>query len=232
MKKHFTVLVLGTILVSNMALAQTGAVPGTPYITTSARVDSLILPDRIHLTIVLSEKDTRGKIAVEELEKRMADRLVALGIDVSRQLAVSDLSSDFKRYFLKQQDVLKAASYSLLLYDAVTTIRVILALEEEGISNVSIEKTGFSREGALRLELKRLAVIKARENAEAMIAPLGRRVGAVFHVSDSPAFNQLAGQVAGLRVRKNSDSKFYNPLDVEFQKILVTEEVSVLFGIE
>lgn len=32
-----------------------------PYVETTSKADTLIIPDRIYLNIVISEKDTRGK---------------------------------------------------------------------------------------------------------------------------------------------------------------------------
>jgi hypothetical protein len=42
-----------------------------PYLETSAKCDTLVTPDRIFLKIIISEKDTKGKISVEELETTM-----------------------------------------------------------------------------------------------------------------------------------------------------------------
>ena len=40
-----------------------------PYIETIGKVDSLVVPDKIYLNIIISEKDTKGKIPVEEQER-------------------------------------------------------------------------------------------------------------------------------------------------------------------
>ncbi|MDR0765546.1 MAG: SIMPL domain-containing protein [Odoribacteraceae bacterium] len=230
MKKHVTLLA-ALALASVGATAQGRAGNEPPCIETRARVDTLVIPDRIYLSIVLAEKDTKGRRTVEELETRMAERLTRLGIDVKRQLSLVDLGSHFGRYFLKQQEVLKETNFSLLLYDAESATRVLIALEEEGISNVSIARTEYAREKELRLELKRRAVARARQHAEAMIAPLGQRAGKAIYLSDSPQA-WITGQVAGLRAAKSNSAKGYDPLDVEFQKIQVTEEVIARFLID
>jgi uncharacterized protein YggE len=218
------------MLAANALFAQAGHFPDVPRIETSAQVDTLVTPDRIYMTIVIAEKDTKGKIAVEELERRMAERLATVGIDVTKQLKVVDLTSDFKSYFLKQQEVLKAKSFSLLVHDAKSAAQVILALEEEGISNISVERVEFSRIAALRLELKSRAVARAKQVAEAMVAPLGQRVGAAIYIAD-----KTSGPTVMFRrtaQARNGDTKLYDLPDIEFRQMTVTEEVVVMFRLE
>ena len=118
-----------------------------PYLETTARVDTLVIPDRIYLSIRITEADTKGKTSVEKLENKMADKLESLGIDIEKQLTLSDLASNFKKYFLRKTDVQKDKEYSLLVYDAVMAGKVILGLESIGISNVNLTKTEYSKQG-------------------------------------------------------------------------------------
>ena len=108
----FTLLTVAFIC--NQGFSQVKNFIDQPYIETSAKVDTLVTPDIIYLNILITEVDTKGKISVEELENRMAERLKLLGINLEEQLTLSDLSSNFKKYFLKGQDVFKSKSYSLL----------------------------------------------------------------------------------------------------------------------
>ena len=71
-----------------------------PYIETSAKVDTLVTPDRIFLTILITEKDTKNRTSVEELESKMNLKLKSLGIITEKQLTLNDLSSNYKKYLL------------------------------------------------------------------------------------------------------------------------------------
>ena len=230
---YFKILFL--LLISNSVFSQTKSFIDLPYVETTVKVDTLVIPDRIYLTIVISEKDTKGKISVEELEKRMANKLTSIGIDLSKQLSLNDLSSNFKKYFLKQQEVLKAKSYTLLVYDAKTAGKVIVELENTEISNVFLEKTEYSKIEQLKLELKSKAILKAKSNAIFMTEPLGQKVGKAIFISDNNnVSNSFSGQVAGLQIRGMNafkESKF-EPLDIEFQKIKVETELNAKFIIE
>jgi len=206
------------------------------YIETSAKVDTLIVPDLIYLSILITEKDTKGRISVEELENKMNIKLNSLEIDTEEQLTLSDVSSNFKKYFLKRKDVLKAKSYTLLVYDAKTAGNVIIALEKINISNVYLTKTEYSKMEQLKIELKQKAIIKAKTQAEMMLKPLNQKLGKAIYISDlnSNISNALQGRVAGIRIRGYSSIKAeeYKPINIEFEKIKIESTVLVKFEME
>lgn len=229
-----TVLVLFAFNIAIMSFAQSKNFIDQPYLETSALVDSLVVPDEIHLSILISELDTKGKTSVEELENKMAATLKELGIDIDKQLALTDLSSNFKKYFLKQKDVHKTKSYDLLVYDGLTAGMVIQALEKINISNVGIAKIAYSKMEQLQLELKSKAILKAKSNATYLANPLGQKVGNAIHISDQFRNYSYANvQNTNLKIRGMSameDSEA--PLDIDFEKIKVTSSVAVKFALE
>ena len=208
-----------------------------PYIETSAKVDTLVTPDRIFLTILITEKDTKNRTSVEELESKMNLKLKSLGIITEKQLTLNDLTSNYKKYFLKQQEILKTKSYSLVVYDAKTASKVIAALEEEEISNVSLEKTEYSKTEQLLLILKGKAIVKAKNTAIALTKPLNQKVGNAIYISDSNSTisNMLSGRAAGIQVRgfsgMNAESD-YDPIDITFDKIKIETQINVNFKLE
>jgi uncharacterized protein YggE len=207
-----------------------------PYLETTAIVDTLVVPDRIYLSILITEKDTRGRTSVEELENRLNTKLIGLGIDTKKQLTLSDVTSNFKTYFLKGTDVLKNKAYTLLVYDAETAGKVIVGLESIEISNVFLTKTEYSKLEELKIDLKQKAVLKAKKQAESMLKPLNQIVGKALYISDlnSNITNALQGRVAGIQIRGYSSYKAeeYKPIYIEFQKIKIESAVTIKFGIE
>jgi uncharacterized protein YggE len=205
-----------------------------PYLETAASVDTLVTPDKIYLNILLAEKDAKGRIPVEDLERKMVARLEAAGIDVSKQLEVADLFSNFKQYFLKSQEVMKSKSYALLVRDASTAMQVLVGLEEEGISNVSVERVEYSGREALLLELKRQAVLKARRNAEVMTTALGQRAREAIYISDSGGafMPKFTGALYGARASSVSSEQMAKYANIEFQKLKFEVTVNVKFRVE
>ena len=229
MKKIILLLVLGLIFTNGYS--QTKNFIDQPYIETRVKVDTLVTPDRIYLNILIAEKDTKGKISVEEFENKMADKLISLGIDLQKQLTLSDLASNFKKYFLKRKDVLKSKAYQLVVYDALTAGKVIVGLEEIGVSNVQFYKTEYSKIEELKLNLKTKAVSKAKKEAAALLKPLNQKVGNVLYISDVNNYTNYSMQMRTASLEVAYDKKF-EPIDIEFQKIKVQSEINIKFKIE
>jgi len=227
--KRIMILTL-TIFISNIVYSQTKNFIDQPYIETKAKVDTLVTPDRIYVSILINEEDTKGKISLEEQENKMASKLKSLGVDLDKQLTLSDLGSNFKKYFLKSQDIEKAKSYSLLVYTAKQAGEIIRSLEQIGISNVDLERTEYSKIEELKLELKSKAILKAKLQAEFLVDPLDQKVGSAIHISDK--FNQIyrANQLDDVVVRGyEGKNKEYKSIDIGFKKIEVASEVYAKF---
>lgn len=236
MKKLF-LIVICALLQAFASFGQTKNFIDQPFIETSASVDTLVTPDEIYLNVFINEKDTKGKSSVEELESRMVKTLQELGINTEKSLALNDLGSNFKKYFLKGQDVLKTKVYSLKVDNAQTAGMVILELEKIEVSNIHLDRTEFSGIDQLRLTLKSKAIAKAKKQAEYLVSPLNQKVGTAIFISDqnSPDFsNQLQGRVAGVIVTGygTSSKSEPKPADIQFEKIKVESSVNVKFKLE
>jgi len=203
-----------------------------PYLETTARVDTLVIPDRIYLSILITEADTKGKTSVEKLENKMADKLKTLGIDIEKQLTLTDLGSNFKKYFLRKVDVQKDKAYTLLVYDAVDAGRVIMGLESIGISNVNLTKTEYSNLEKLKIDLRQRAVRAAKIQAEAMLIPLDQKLGHALFISDlnTGVQNRMAERM--VRVQMSKETDIDQPIEIEFEKIKIESTVNVKFAIQ
>ena len=110
----------------------------------TGNADTLVTPNEIYIKVIITEKDTRDRISIEELELKMYNALKALGIDVDKKLTTSEMASNFKFYILRKKDVIKSKQYILRVDDAVTASKVFIELENLGISNTSIERVDHS----------------------------------------------------------------------------------------
>ena len=182
MKKSFLIFVM--FFVWNLFSAQKNFLD-QPYIEVSASVDTLVVPDRIYVSITLNEADSKNKKSVEEQEKQLEAILKKLKINTDKDLSVLGFSSDFKKYFLKGQNILKTKKYSLLVRDAYTLGNVIISLEEAGISNTEVEKVEYSKSKELLLELKSEAVKRSRITADKLVKPLNQKAGKALYISDT-----------------------------------------------
>lgn len=225
-------IAIAYIFLPLLLIAQSKSFLDVPYLETSARVDTLVTPDRIYLNITIREKDSKGRRSVEEQENKMAQRLKALGIDLEKQLVIKDLSSSFKTYFLRSKEVLKSKQYSLVVYDGLKAGEVLVALEDLGIANTYLEKTTYSKMADLELELKSRAIKKAHKKALALTLPLGQKVGPAIHIVDSYGTTPVAYAPRMKMAMAEMDMAAEAPLDVDFEKIKVETTVQVKFRLQ
>ena len=217
------------------ANAQTKNFIDQPYIEVSGNADTLITPNEIYIRIVLSEKDTRDRVPIEELEQKMVAALKGLGVDTEKDLTTSDMTSSFKSYLLKGKDVIKTKHYTLKVANAVTASRVFIKLEEMDVSNTSIERVNHSDLDNLRNAMRTKAIIDAKVRAMALTKPLNQSVGPAIHIVDAENVSQqLQGRVAGIQVRgyitmQKIDTELPK---IEFEKIRVSANINARFTLK
>lgn len=200
-----------------------------PYVEVAGNADTLLTPDEIYIKINISEKDTKNKTSVEELERKMFDALKAMGIDVEKNLTTSDLSSNFKTYFLKSKDIMKSKDYMLKVKDAVTATKVFIKLEDLGISNSSIDHVDYSKMEEMKNIMRTKAIENAKSRAIALTKPLQQGIGPAIFISDNEVYpiRPLARE-AKLNLYQASDAAEALP-QIDFEKIEVSSNVNAKF---
>ena len=227
----FTLLLFITI----NTFSQNKSTNDKPFIEVSGQADTLVLPNKIWINVLLMEKDTKGKKSVEDLEKEMILKLQEIGINTDKNVSVKDMSSNYKIYLLRQNDVFKSKTYSVLVTNAQTASKVFLGLEKIGISNVQIEKIENDQQKNIRLLLNEKAILRAKQIAESLTKPLSQKVGNAIQINNfEDISNQLMGNIAGIAVRARGS--FYSEApsepNIEFEKIKIVSNVQVRFLLE
>ena len=203
-----------------------------PFIEVSGSADTLVTPNEIFIKILLSEKDTRDRVSIEDLELKMVTILKSLSLDIEKDLTTSDMTSNFKFYLLKSKDVIKTKLYTLKVKDAVKASQVFIKLEEIGISNTSIERFDHSDLENIKNLMRTKAIYDAKLRAIALTKSLNQSVGLAIHIVDAENINQqLQGRMAGIQIRGISTFKSgYDDLPkIEFEKIKIVSNINVKF---
>lgn len=202
-----------------------------PYIEVAGNADTLVTPNEIYIQIEISEKDTKNKTSVEELERNMFNSLKAMGIDVEKNLTTSDISSNFKNYFLRGKAVLKTKEYLLKVKDAVTASKVFIKLEDLGISNTSIDHVDYSDMEGMKNLMRTKAIENAKKRALALTEPLHQEVGPAIYISDNEVYpiRLLEGKVAGLSIRGYANNSAQDLPKIDFEKIQVSSNINAKF---
>jgi len=184
------------------------------------------------MSITINEKDSKGKIVLAQSEKDMIAKLKALGIDTKKDLSVKDMSSNFKKYWVKSSEIMTSKEYQLLVTTAQTAGTVMQELEKIGISNVSIERVDHSQMEEFRREVKINAVKIAKEKATAMASAIGQTAGKAIYIQEIDyGNNMMMGRMAGMASNvsmKVSSADIAVP-DIEFEKIKLEYQVNAKF---
>ncbi len=153
----------------------------TSYIQTTGHAEREIVPDEYLLSILLDERDSKGRISVEEQQRAMIGVLAALGIDAGTQLRTTDLSSELFR----RGTAVTTVRYRLTLGSVAEVAEVCAALQEAGIADVELVSVSHSRLEEFERELRAEAMRDALERARTLAEAVGQKAGACFYVYDS-----------------------------------------------
>ena len=227
-------LIAGLLLsIIATGLSQTKNFIDQPYIEVNGYADTLITPNQIFIKIVISEKDSKDKISIEELERKMIIAFKSVGIKTELDLTTSDMLSDFKFYLLKQKDILKSKEYILKVNDAQTASKVFIQLEDLGISNTSIDRVNHTDLENIRNTCRTRAIENAKIKAISMTKPIMQTLGIAIQIVDNEINinNQLNGRVSGISIRgySSSDNQKYEAPKIDFEKIKVNSTINVKF---
>ena len=91
--KKWMILAAAVVLAAPVFAQTQEAFPS--YIQVNGRSQMEVTPDEFYLSIVINERESKGKITVEIQQRQMIDALKKLGVDVEKQLKVANMSSDF-----------------------------------------------------------------------------------------------------------------------------------------
>ncbi len=202
------------------------------YIEVTGHSEMEIAPDEIYMKILVNEKDMKGK-TLAETEKSMINKLQEIGIDVTKDLAVKDVSSNFKNYWILKTDIVLLKEFQLRVHDAKTAGRVIVELQKLGISNVSIDHIDNSKIEEFRRQVKVKAIQSAQATAQALSEAIHQTIGRAIYIQElnyNP-FNYMQAKTLNITVRETADNTSVEP-DIEFQKIKLDYSILVRFELK
>ncbi len=202
------------------------------FVEVSSSAYREVAPNLVYLSITINERESKGRITVEEQERDMVAALKKLGIDTKTDLRVSDLSSSQ----LKRSQAVKTKSYQLKMTDVALVCSVYIALNEIGITTINIENVTNTNRDSIEDELRVEAMRNARANAKLMAEAIDQTIGKAFYihtydVSVSTVRNEMDGVVVtAFGATKRADAP--EPVITELRKIRISVQVRAKFVLE
>lgn len=232
MKKLMIVGLL--LIIQNVVSAQKNFID-QPYVEVTASADSLVVPDRILMSIRLSEADTKNRISVEEQERKLLNVLKKFNINPQKDLQLLDAVSNYRSTFLSGNQVIKTKVYELKVETAKMAGSILSNLEAEGIAGSRITKASFSKMDELIASLRAKAVLKSKKIAENLAKPLGQKIGKAIHLTDNHyeyAYDTAETRPMVAMSLKVAGSAEESPIDVDFEKLKFSVQVNAKYILE
>ena len=226
------ILLLAAVLLAVGVQAQDPSEQAFPsFVEVSSRADRDVAPNQVFLSITINERESKGRITVEEQERDMVAALKALGIKTNLDLRVSDMSSSL----LKRNQAVTTKTYQLKLNEVALVGDVYTALNEIGITTINIEKVTNTNMDAIQNELLVEAIQNARANAKLMAEALDQTVGKAFYIYTHDAMvstvrNEMNDGVVATFAMKRFDTP--EPVVTELRMMKVSVNVRVKFVLE
>lgn len=206
------------------------------YIEVNGKAEQEITPDQIFLKVLVNEEDSKGKQTLETLEKEMLKKLTEIGIDLSEDLVIVDMTSNFKNYWFKNKDIYSLREYQVKCKDARTAGMVFQELESIGISNISVDRVDHSEMDKFRKEVKIEAIKAAKDKAESLASAIDQSIGKAIHIQEMD-FNLFRPQMSNvamsnIRIRGTSEIESLPQPEIEFEKIKLEYSIRVSFELK
>lgn len=204
-----------------------------PYIMQNSTCEQKVTPDELYVSITINEKDNKGKKSVEQLQEAMIKELEAIGIDVEKNLTLNDMGSEIAYSTFKRSITPRtSATYMLKLGSAATMQRIIDRLEQQGITNIQLVRTRYSKEQEIYLELGTKAMKQAKQEAASLASAIGQSIGPALSINS----NKYSSDNAMPRLYKarntmleSADIAPAEEPEIEIEKITFTVNVNVKF---
>ena len=184
-------------------------------------------PDLFTVSIRITERDSKGKISVESQTREMIKALKAAGIDTDKELSLSNNSIDYYR----RGTSLATTLYELKLHSVADLNAAFRALEPLGLSDVEITSATYSKIEELRIELRKRAIINARDKAKELAEAIGQDIGSCTQISDhngNIAIN-AARSFKSTNVQSYGDMAVEEAYDISFRSEKLCYSLSASF---
>lgn len=225
-----TVITICLVLISSCLIAQTIDPCDRNRIQTQSEVDTLVVPDEIYLSIITNEKESKKQL--EKLETQIKEALSKVGINPERQLKLDDFGSYYESKLFGKK-IKQRRKYELKVVTSKEAISATVSLNKLDVGEINLVRTGFSKKDDLMLELRKKAVLKAKAQAESLVAPLGQSIGKAILIMDVDE-NNIRSVMTGGYLEQNL-SKYKQEMksaQINLKPINYTERIVVHFELK
>ena len=207
-------------------------------IEVTGSAEMLVTPNEFTFKITLLERiEDKKKITIETQEANLKSELAKIGVDVTKDLTVFDLTSVYVSQ-KKTKDTLGSKDYRLKLKDLEQIGRLQEVADRLNISRLDLVEATHSELPRFRRETKIEATKAAKTKGEYMLGAIGERIGKAVFIKEIEN-DEDDGYQSNLRSVNLSSNSNMSVADLQepsnklgFSKIKIRYEVLARFEIE
>lgn len=178
------ILLLGILLSTLNNFGQTTNNDSKPYIEVVGTAQTEVVPDRIYLTILLSEKTENNNDFSIQIQEEQLKKLVRTNDIENKYLYLSEATSEVIRDKKKEKGIKLTREYILILKNADKVTKVFQELTDLNIKEVSVKKTEYSEIEKVQKEVRENAIKVAKEKAEYLLSAIGEKIGKPLEIKE------------------------------------------------
>lgn len=224
-------------LISLSAVAQTNITQRTINVSGTAQLE--VIPDEIYVHVVLREFNRKNgdKVDLNTIRNNFLAGCKSIGLT---EEAVSVVTYDgyinnnwwWRKRKKEEPDMKASITYQVKLSNVEKMNELADKLEDDATENFNIHHVWHSQMEQLKKQLKIEAIKAARDKALYLTAAIGETVGKAITITDPVEFNTYPPTMvfANKMMRFEDDANAEaSPLNVDFKKIKLQFDVSVVF---
>ena len=239
MSKLFIPLLM---LLTTSAFAQTQINPYPKTITVTGSAEMEIIPDEIYVQVDLKEyeKKGQGKINIETIKRNFLNNVKAISIpDSLVSIAAYDGfgGNPWLRKKNKKNELYASISYQVKIKTSKQLDDLVEKLDDEATTNFYIQRTSHSKLAEYRKQLKIQAIKAAKEKAQYLTEAIDEKAGEAVTINEpteyyQPYYNVMRSNVMMKEQAMNQDMAGVNDTPVDFRKMKLRYDVTVIFAVK
>ena len=237
MKKTITFFAM--ILLATQLIAQEQK-PIQKTVSVSGSAETEVAPDEIYVQVDLREynKKNGDKIDINSIKNNFLAACKSMGLTDKDVTVQSYQGYDQNYWYLKknkkQNPDMKASISYWVKVDNVSKLDALVdKMDDEATQNFFIAKAEYSKMDELKKDMKIAAVKAAKEKATYLSEAIGEHIGDAITINDPTEIdNTPRPYYANATFKASADNAAEPALDVDFKKIKVRYEVSVVFSLK
>lgn len=189
-----------------------------------------VMPDKFVITITTQERENRGKQSLQEQEQEIFKVLQQVGIDAKTSLKLKNNYSTNQRRSTAQE----FRVYELTLSGSENLNKAFAALDTLNLWSVELSSAICTKVDEIRRELRREAMLDAKQRAEDLSGAIGQQIGECIYIEDESYGGEVRFYAQKARARieesyEDSVNSIPEPSAVEFRSQTISHRVMARF---